>query len=147
MAKTETTEGSNVIRNMIISVLTTVLGATIIYFLGFNNKKPGFTKLEREDVTVNAWKTYVTIENIYTKNSTSLLRDRILDKIELEDFLSESLKESETLRSSLNELIAVEGIDKDLVSTFKRRLANEELQFARWNRVINRFKEMQNSEC
>ncbi|HLG38784.1 MAG TPA: hypothetical protein VI461_03910 [Chitinophagaceae bacterium] len=146
MAKTESSEGSHVIRNMVISVSTTVLGAAIIYLLGFNDKKTRFTKLEIKEITVNAWKTYVTIENIYTKNGASLLRDRVNLKIELEDFLAESAKESETLKSSLNELIKTEGIDKDLVSTFKRRLTNEDLMLERWSRVINRIKKFETSD-
>lgn len=128
---------------MIISVATTVIGATIIYFLGFN-KKPGISKLEREEATVNAWKTYVTVENIYTKASASLLRD--IPKTGLEDFLSQSLKESEKFQASLDGLITDDAIDKDLISLLKRRQENEKTQFAKAEKLFNRFIEMSKSE-
>lgn len=124
MSKSLSADTKNVFKNMLIGIATTVAGATIIYFLGFNNKKPSFNKLEREEITTDAWKTYVTVENIYTKNTASLLRD----VVKLGGFspaLQQTTKESEKFQTSLNDLIATDGVDGDMVSLLKKRLDNE----------------------
>jgi len=128
MAKsTVASEGKNIAKNMIITVLTTVLGATAVYFLGFSNKKSSLSKLEKEEVTVQAWKTYVTLENIYTKNSTSLFRDAV-QYGGFKEVIVENRKESEKFMQSVNELMLTDGLDKDMVTMLKRRLENETKQ-------------------
>jgi cell division FtsZ-interacting protein ZapD len=124
MSKSVKPEGNSVLKNMAIGVTTSVLGATIIYFLGFNNKKPSFTKLEREEITTQTWKTYVTVENIYTKNTVSLLHD-VLKFGGSAEVLKETNKESEKFQNSVKDMIAADGVDKDMVSFLKQRLEDE----------------------
>jgi hypothetical protein len=127
MAKTVSADSKNVIKNMIIGITTSVLGAAAIYFLGFNNNKTPLTKLEKEEATTEAWKTYVTVENIYAKNNASLLQDANQYR-QFADVLQESLTESSKFQNSLQGLIEKEGADKDLVSLFTKRLkADKEL--------------------
>lgn len=128
MTTSATPENSGVLKNILIGLTTTVIGATIIYFLGFNNKKDSFSKEEQADITGEAWKTYITVENIYTKSSASLLRD-LIKLGETAEALQQTRKESEKLQSSLNDLIATSGLDKEMISLLKRRLENEQKEW------------------
>lgn len=127
MAKPIVSESKNILKNMLITVATTVLGATAVYFLGFSNKKSGFTKLEREEITIDSWKTYVTVENLYTKNSISLLRD-VGQYGSFSASYEEMEKESQKFSNSVKNLLAVEGLDNDFISLLERRLDNEQKQ-------------------
>lgn len=110
-------------RNMIIGIITTVLVSGTIYLLGFNKKDP-ITKLERQTATTAAWKTYVTIENIYAKNTTLIMRDS-KQFSSVKELYAEIMKESDQFMASLQGLITNENIDKDMVAVLKRRASNE----------------------
>lgn len=127
MARIIGKESKNVIKNILISVITTVTGAFAVYFLGFNNKGSGPSKLETEERTIETWKTLVTIENIYTKNTTILLRDAL----RLGNFIEageESERESKKMVTSLRGLADKPGIDVDLKTLLERRIMDEEAQ-------------------
>ena len=127
MGKIIGTESKNVIKNIAISVVTTVAGAFAVYFLGFKDSGKSISKLEMEDRTIEAWKTLVAVENIYAKNTVSLLRDALTQG----NFLvaaQETEKEAQKFQSSLRSLIDTEGIDADLKSLFERRLENDKSQ-------------------
>ena len=111
-------------RNMIIGITTTILVSGTIYLLGFNKKDP-ITKLERQTATIAAWKTYVTIENIYAKNTTLIMRDS-KQFSSVKELYAEIMKESDQFMASLQGLITNENIDKDMVAVLKRRASNEE---------------------
>ena len=127
MARIIGNESKTVIKNIFISVLTTVTGAFAVYFLGFNNKGSGPSKLEMQERTIDTWKTLVTVENIYTKNSSVLLRDAMRLGNFQEAYI-ETERESQKFISSLKGLVETEGIDKDMKSLIERRLINEEAQ-------------------
>ncbi|MBP7557312.1 MAG: hypothetical protein KA821_13640 [Chitinophagaceae bacterium] len=136
MAKIMGSESKNILKNMVISVTTTVVGALAIYFLGFSNKSSGPSKLEMEELTIDAWKTLVTVENIYAKNGVSLLRDA-------KNFGSykavgdESQKESAKFVNSLQKLLETEGIDKDMRAMLERRIENEKVQIKATTKFFN----------
>lgn len=127
MGKIIGTESKNVIKNIAISVVTTVAGAFAVYFLGFKDSGKSVSKLEMEARTIEGWKTLVAVENIYAKNSVSLLRDAMTQG----NFMvaaQETEKESQKFQNSLRSLIDTEGIDADLKSLFERRLENDKSQ-------------------
>lgn len=124
MAKLIGTESKTVIKNIIISVVTTVAGAFAVYFLGIKDSGKKISKLEVEDRTIEAWKTLVTVENIYTKNSTTLIRDA-MQQGNFKDAADQSELESKKFQNSLQGIIDTEGIDSDLKSLVQRRLENE----------------------
>lgn len=136
MAKIIGSEGKTILKNMVITVTTTVAGAFAVYFLGFSNKSSGPSKLEMEERTVDAWKTLVTVENIYTKNGISLLRDA-------KHFGSygvvaeESAKESAKFVNSVQKMLDTEGIDKDMRAMLERRIDNEKIQLQASTRFFN----------
>lgn len=127
-------ESKTVIKNIIISVVTTVTGAFAVYYLGFNNKGSGPSKLEMQERTVETWKTLVTVENIYTKNSSVLARDA-MRLGNFQEAYSETERESKKFVNSLKGLVENEGIDKDLKSLIERRISNEESQLP----MVKRF--------
>jgi hypothetical protein len=57
-------------------VVTTVPGATATCLLGFNKKSLDRTDMEQilisKDATLKAWKSFVTVQNVYYKNEKSL---------------------------------------------------------------------------
>jgi hypothetical protein len=116
---------NNAARNMIIGIITTVLVSGTVYLLGFNNKKGRSSKLERQKATTEAWKSYVTLENIYTKNTALLLRDAAQFK-SYKELYQESIKESDKFMTGLQGLITNEDVDKDMIAVLKRRSENEE---------------------
>ncbi len=65
---------STLLHKIVFPVITTVLGATAIYFLGFN-KKSAPSELEIEKATVSAWQSFVSTENIYYKTTMSLSKE------------------------------------------------------------------------
>jgi hypothetical protein len=123
------------VKNVIIGVTTTVLVSTIVYFLGFN-KKSSTTRLETQKATTQAWKTYVTIENIAAKNSLLLIRDQTQFN-SYKELYQESLKESDKFISALKSLITNESIDKDMIAMLKRRAENEETSKPKSERYYN----------
>jgi hypothetical protein len=131
---------SPTIRNMIIGVSTAILVSTAVYLLGFN-KKSGSSKLERQKATTEAWKSYVTIENIYTKAATLLLRDATQFS-SYKELYEESLKESAKFLSSIEELLKIKDLDKDMEAVLKRRIQNEKTSMPRAERFFNQLDEL-----
>jgi hypothetical protein len=123
------------VKNIIIGVTTTVLVSTVVYFLGFN-KKSSTTRLETQKATTQAWKTYVTIENIGAKNSLLLIRDQSQFNT-YKEFYQETLKESDKFINALKSLITNESIDKDMIAMLKRRAENEETSKPKSERYYN----------
>lgn len=118
-------------RNIIVGLITTILVSGTIYLLGFN-KKSGPSRLAREKATTEAWKSYVTIENIYAKNTTLLLRDAGTGQYKsYAEMFSELKKESDQFMVSIKKLVVADNVDNDMVSVLKRRMDNEETSIPR----------------
>ena len=130
-------------RNVITGVLTTVLGATVIYFLGFNHRSDGNNFLVMKEATTNAWKSYESFENTYTKNSLSLIKDAAT--IGLDEFLTQTKQESEKFKKSVEELAKKKDIDKDLVTALNKRLDNEKSSMPKVEKYIDELRKIANS--
>lgn len=130
---------STVLNKIVIPVITTVLGATAIYFLGFN-KKGGRSDMEAllitKEATVKAWKSFVTAQNISYKNTLSLseeygkkLGEEAANGFEalvptIRDFQEEILRESKKVNQDIEDILKSEDIDRDFVSMMNRALDN-----------------------
>jgi hypothetical protein len=128
------------VKNVIIGVTTTVLVSTVVYFLGFN-KKSSTTRLETQKATTQAWKTYVTIENIAAKNMLLLVRDQAQFG-SYKELYQETLKESDKFINSLKSLSNNESIDKDMIAMLKRRAESEETSKPRSERFYNELDQL-----
>ncbi|MBL7739532.1 MAG: hypothetical protein JNK14_09950 [Chitinophagaceae bacterium] len=131
---------STVLNKIIIPVITTVLGATAIYFLGFN-KKGGRSDMEKmlitKEATIKAWKSFVTVQNIGYKNMNSL-SEEYKEKIGeaaaekgiagtvpvLTDFKNDLFKELKKTNTDITEILKNEDIDEGFVSMLNRTLEN-----------------------
>jgi hypothetical protein len=135
---------STVLNKIIIPVITTVLGAAAIYFLGFNKKSTGRTDMEQmlisKDATVKAWKSFVTSQNISYKSINSLSEEysqKFVDasKQGIEklpplwrDFENELLRESKKADQDVKDILKDPDIDRDFVSMLNRVLDNSKDQ-------------------
>ncbi|MBL7742231.1 MAG: hypothetical protein JNN00_02045 [Chitinophagaceae bacterium] len=131
---------STVLNKIIIPVVTTVLGATAIYFLGFN-KKSGRSDMEKmlitKEATIKAWKSFVTTQNIGYKNMKSL-SEEYYEKLGeaakekglkgtvpvFTDFKDDLFKEMKKTTNDINEILKNEDIDEGFVSMLNRTLEN-----------------------
>jgi hypothetical protein len=128
---------STVFNKIIIPVITTILGATAIYFLGFN-KKSSASAAEIEKSTVNAWQSFVASENINYKTSTSISKEynekiATADKEKgyeglvpiFRDLKDDLFRESKKLKEDIEEILKKkDDIDVEFVSMLNRTLDN-----------------------
>jgi hypothetical protein len=134
-------ENKSVIKNILIAVVTSVLGATAVYLLGFNNKKT-YSKEEQEEITRDGWRTYVSVDNIYINSYASLMRDMV-NFNGFGDYLAEIKRESEKYQSSLNTLIGTDGLDKNIASLVKRRLEAENKDWPQTEKLCKEFEKLE----
>jgi len=137
----------NIFRNILVGVTTTVLGSSAIYFLGFNHRSAGSSGndyLVVKDATIKAWKSYVTIENIYTKNSISLMKE-LQETKKLDDFEENIIQESKKFETDLEQLIKDQKIDGDFISMIKRRLQNENIAIPKTKNYLGNIRSIVNS--
>jgi predicted ribonuclease YlaK len=64
--------GPNVFKNILVGVITTVLGATVIYFLGFHDSGKGEKKKKR-DATVTAWNSLLQYEKLFQQTANKMI--------------------------------------------------------------------------
>jgi hypothetical protein len=125
----------NMLRNILTGVITTVLGATAVYFLGFhnnNNETSHGSYLEVKEATTKAWKSYVAIENLEYKN-TMLLANHLKDLNSLDEFKDELKKESDKFSTDIEALQKTKDVDDGFISLLKRRLDAEKEAMDKWN--------------
>jgi hypothetical protein len=121
---------SNIARNIIVGAITTILGSTAVWFItnrGKNPKSEMEILLLTKDATTNAWKSYVTFENVYTKKSLSLINDMQTRTIGMDEFVTETERESDKFKTSITDLMTKPNIDKDFIDGLNSRLDNEKL--------------------
>ncbi|HMR91725.1 MAG TPA: hypothetical protein PKC69_05410 [Chitinophagaceae bacterium] len=137
---------STVLNKILIPVITTVLGATAIYFLGFNRKGGGGrSEMEKllitKEATIKAWKSFVTAQNISYKNSMSISeeynqrieeasrevqaqRDFSLILPSMNAYRDELVRESRKGIAALEDILSSPDIDPDFISMIKRAIDN-----------------------
>jgi hypothetical protein len=137
------TNSSTVLNKIIIPVITTVLGATAIYFLGFN-KRPGQAErtdmeqmLMSKEATVKAWKSYATAINISYGNGKSLGEQFGQKTTEAakqgfeglvpvwKEFENEFARESKKYINDVEMILKEKDVDRDFISMLNRGLDNQ----------------------
>jgi predicted metal-dependent hydrolase len=134
MSGTVTATGGNMLRNIIVGVITTVLGSTVVYFLGFHTKTAGSSAdrlLITKENTIKIWKSYVTTENLYYQNLMDLKNDMAAKtttsnyKDELQRFREDASNESTKYLNDIESFLKNPDIDESFVSLLKRRMDTE----------------------
>ena len=117
------TGGSTPVRNIIVGVITTVLGSTAVYFLGFhkNSRSTAETLLITKEVTSRAWSDYVSTENIFHKNWNTVGASYTHARFNI--YKEETLDELEKFYADIKRIIAMPDVDPKLVSLLERRLS------------------------
>jgi|CXWL01.1.fsa_nt_gi hypothetical protein len=120
--------GNSQTRNIIIGAIATIFASTIVYYLTqyVNNRKSSEAASypEKKEATTNAWRRYVTIDNIYYKNILSLSNDKELLK-NLDNYEAETSAETDNFIKDAETLIKEKNIDKTFVAMVNRRLKRE----------------------
>ena len=125
MAEGSPNPNANMLRNIIVGVATSVLGAGSLYYLGINKSgQSGASSqgsfLEMKEATTKGWKSYVTDDNIYYKNSQSVYNDYYRDK-QMENLKENLLKEAHKFQDDLGTILKDQNLDNTFISMIKRR--------------------------
>jgi hypothetical protein len=145
---------TTLLNKILIPVITTVLGATAIYFLGFN-KKSGRSDMEKllitKEATIKAWKSFVTTQNIANKNTKSLsdeYGEKIADEAKqngfskglasiISDYKDEMIRESKKASKDIEDILKIDDIDEGFVSMMNRALDNNRDQEKKAGQVLD----------
>lgn len=120
--------GSNQTRNIIIGAIATIIASTTVYYLtqyvNLRKSDSSASPVVIKDATLTAWKTYVTIDNIYYKNIIALAKNKSLIK-DLDKYEEEMNKESDRFLKDIDNLAKEKSVDKTFVTMIKRREKRE----------------------
>ncbi|MEI9944442.1 MAG: hypothetical protein WDN26_09525 [Chitinophagaceae bacterium] len=140
--------GSNtvMIRNIATGVITTVLGAAIIYFLGFHKSGGGSSAesmLVTKENTINAWKSYVNYENnfwgnwkIYASNYT---------EAGFENYKNNTLSELERFNNDIKKLLETGTLDPSFASFLERRLDSKQQWEKKYRKHLDKYERLTGS--
>jgi hypothetical protein len=106
-----------------------MLASTSVYYLTQYVNKPGSSDsapnyLVMKEATTNAWKRYMTVDNIYYKNMVVLSKDQQLLS-NLNNYKIETAKETDRFMKDAKSLAKDKDIDKAFVTMINRRLDRE----------------------
>lgn len=142
------TSGSNtvMVRNIITGVITTVLGASIIYFLGFPKSGGGSSAenmLVTKEATINAWKSYVYSENsffgnwkIYANNYT---------EEDFDSYRSSTLNELARFNTDIKKILEAKSLDPSLESLLERRLDAKQQWESKYRKHLDNYERLSKS--
>jgi len=119
-------QNTAMVRNIIVGVATSVIGAATLYFLGINKSGQSSTSsqgsfLEVKEATTKGWKSYVTDDNIYYKNTLSIYNDLASNK-KLDIYQDRMVKEVHKFTDDLESILKDQNLDNSFASLLKRRL-------------------------
>ncbi|HLG38783.1 MAG TPA: hypothetical protein VI461_03905 [Chitinophagaceae bacterium] len=147
MSTASTSAGGNQpVRNIIVGVITTVLGSTAVYFLGFHNKNERSTAesmLITKEVTIKAWNDYVATENMFTKNWSTLGANYSTARFKI--YKEESLEELTKFFNDLTRIIQTKDADPALVSLLKRRMSAKQRWEKKYRIHLDNFESILNN--
>ena len=112
---TPSTTGNH-LRNIIIGVITTVISATVIYFLGFHSPESDELKVAKQS-TIDAWNSLQLYENEFKEKATSMV-------CSANDFSTTALiNEYEKIIKNINNIQKEDHVDNRLLSLIDRRVS------------------------
>lgn len=114
------------VRNIIVGVSTSVIGAASLYFLGINKSGSSSASsqgsfLEVKEATTKGWKEYIADDNIYYKN-TSTITKGLQQDMNFGSYKTGILREMHKFQDDLNTIQKEDNLDKTFVTLLKRRL-------------------------
>jgi hypothetical protein len=118
-ASTPSTTGNH-LKNVIIGVITTVISATVIYFLGFHSPESDEFKKAKQ-ATIDAWNSLQLYENEFKEKATSMVCSGSGT-----GFTDKLLNEYEKIIKNINNIQKEEHVDNRLMSLIDRRVSTLE---------------------
>jgi len=121
------TSNKVMLRNIITGVITTVAGATVIYFLGFHNKGEKSSPPEYlvvKDATINGWRSYVSAENVFFGNWNVYAAN--YTSTGFERYKQNTLGELNRFKSDMKKILETKNLDPSFTSLLERRLEAKE---------------------
>ena len=143
MANTVIHESKHILKRVLIGAVTGVSGAVLIYFLGFNKNPSKPSEIEIKKNTIQAWKSFVDLENSKQAKVDSSLAKVNRELITYKDIHHQKdriLKEyykTDTLifikhLGNLDKLRQTEDIDHDFALMLGTRIAYQKEQINAW---------------
>ena len=146
MSASGTSSGGNqYLRNIIVGVITTVLGSTAVYFLGFHKSERSTAEamLFTREATIKAWSDYVSTENMFTKNWNTLAANYNTARFKI--YKEETLEELDKFFRDINGIMQTKDIDLIFVSLLKRRLAAKQQWEKKYRIHLDNFESILNN--
>src|ERR1041385_6482195 len=113
------TSNKVMVRNIITGVVTTVVGASIVYFLGFHPKSG--SSEDSMQKTLKGWRSYVYAENVLY-NDWQVLDNNYVNT-GFEHYKQATLDELSKFKYKLKEILDDKDLDKTFRSMVQDRLA------------------------
>ncbi len=136
-------------RNIIIGAIATMIASTTVYYLTqyVNNKKtdsiPNF--LVMKEATTNAWKRYVTMENIYYKSLTGLSGD-FTGLSDPDKYVVEISKEVGIFKKDAGEIAIEKNVDAALKTLLTRRIGRQTEFIDELTLFVSKIKTIENEK-
>lgn len=113
---------ATMIRNIITGVITTVIGAGALYLLKFNKSgdSPEVNTLLMKEATTNAWKSYVSAENVFYNNMQTYQANYSINGFD--HYKEATLSEFEHFKSDLKRIQNTKNLDPSFQSMLEQRL-------------------------
>lgn len=113
------------LRNILIGVITTVLGSAAVYYLGFHTtESPANSLSQMKKTTINGWDSYVSAENVFTTNWNILARGFTYEGFD--HYKEATLGELDRLQSDFKKILDMKNLDPSLSSLLERRIQAKE---------------------
>ncbi|MBC7872543.1 MAG: hypothetical protein H7Y01_01030, partial [Ferruginibacter sp.] len=116
---------NNHTRNIVIGSIATIIASTTVYYLTqyVNNKKSDSVPnhVVMKEATTNAWKRYVTVDNIYYNAVTELANDN-LPGTDPDKYMEEVSKEAGIYKKDAAKIAGEKNIDAALETMLNRRI-------------------------
>jgi len=124
--------GNNQTRNILIGTIATIIASTSVYYLTqyINNRKTDSTpsSLVMKEATTNAWKRYVTMENIYYKAAIgitdykSIVVDEETTFTVVDKFVTDLAREADIFKKDAAKIAKEKNVDPALTTMLNRRI-------------------------
>jgi hypothetical protein len=146
---------NNQTRNIFIGAFATIIASTSVYYLTqyVNNRKAESapSAMEIKEATYNAWKRYVTMDNIYYKSLRSMAKSNPFPRSPnefvtyAENIKQETYKLSEDFVTEAETIIKDGSVDKNLKTMLSRRVKREKESGEQMNEYVNSLNAWMNS--
>ena len=135
------TSNKVMVRNIITGVITTVVGASVIYFLGFHNSGPSEGDLlVTKEATINTWKSYVSAENVFYQNYNTFAFESTADGIDR--YKKSITEELDRFNKKVENILKTKSIDVSLSSLLERRVITNRDWVDKYKKYLDNYKEI-----